>query len=333
MKHSGAVRFLRALSLCAVVLIAACGGAGEGDPIRIEVRSGASFSQIADSLAAREIIGNKTLFQVYGRVKGASGSLKPGTYAFKRGTSWDRILSDMKAGRVLTAKLTIPEAFDLFSLAPRIAQVTGLPEDSVLRVLTSEASATRFGVPGPTLEGYLYPATYTFPINASLDTVLTQLVARYKVAWTPARKARADSMQLTEREAVTLASIIEREAKKLDEMPVMAAVYHNRLKFGMPLGADPTVQYALGKHRARLSYAAIDSVADNPYNTYRIKGLPPGPIASPSARAIDAAIYPATSDMLYFVARPDGSHVFTRSLEEHNRAKAAIQRARDTTPQ
>ena len=150
---------------------------------------------------------------------------------------------------------------------------------------------------------------------------------------TPARKARADSMKLSEREVITLASIIEREAKKLEEMPTMAGVYLNRLRIGMALGADPTVQYALGKHRARLSYAAIDSVADNPYNTYRIRGLPPGPIASPSARGIDAAVNPLPTDFLYFVAKPDGSHQFTRSLAEHNRAKAAIARARAAQPQ
>jgi UPF0755 protein len=111
-------------------------------------------------------------------------------------------------------------------------------------------------------------------------------------------------------------------------MPLISAVYHNRLRIGMALGADPTVQYALGRHREKLSYAAIDSVADNPYNTYRRAGLPPGPIASPSERAIDAALHPANSDYLYFVAQPDGSHVFTRSLAEHNREKARIQRER-----
>jgi UPF0755 protein len=135
-------------------------------------------------------------------------------------------------------------------------------------------------------------------------------------------------MHMSERDAITLASIIEKEAKHYDEMPLMSSVYHNRLRIGMPLGADPTVQYALGVHRAHLSYAAIDSVKDNPYNTYRIKGLPPGPVGSPDERAMDAALNPTPSDFLYFVAKPDGSHVFTKSLAEHNKAKVAIQRER-----
>jgi UPF0755 protein len=155
------------------------------------------------------------------------------------------------------------------------------------------------------------------------------MVASYRKVWDSARQAKADSVGMSEREVVTLASIIEKEARKPEEMPLISSVYHNRLRFGYPLQADPTVQYALGRHRERLLYSDIDSVADNPYNTYRIRGLPPGPIGSPSARAIDAALAPADTDFLYFVARPDGSHVFTRSLEEHNRAKAAIRRQRN----
>jgi UPF0755 protein len=321
-------RTFQRVALLIALSTAACGGAGSGEPVRFVVPPGASFSQITDTLAARHIIRNKSVFKLYSRVKGAASAIRPGTYAFKEGTSWDRILGDMTAGKVLPAKHVIPEAFDVFTLAPRIAAATGLKPDSVLSVLTSEATAKRFAVPGPTMDGYLYPATYHFPIDFPLDSVLHQLVARYNRVWTAARKARADSMHMSEREAVTLASIIEKEAKKLDEMPMMSAVYHNRLRIGMALGADPTVQYALGVHRAHLSYAAIDSVADNPYNTYRVRGLPPGPIGSPSERAIDAAIYPVASDNLYFVAQPDGSHVFTKSLAEHNRAKLQIQRAR-----
>ncbi len=164
------------------------------------------------------------------------------------------------------------------------------------------------------------------PADAPLDTLLNRLVAQYRLVWTPERRARADSLGMSEREVITLASIIEKEAKLREEMPLISAVYHNRLRIGYPLQADPTVQYALGQHQSRLLYAHIDSVADNPYNTYRHPGLPPGPIGSPGIHAIDAALYPADVDYLYFVARPDGSHVFTRSLEEHNRARAAIRR-------
>jgi UPF0755 protein len=122
---------------------------------------------------------------------------------------------------------------------------------------------------------------------------------------------------------------VEKEARIRDEMPLMAAVFLNRLEIGYPLQADPTVQYALGEHQNRLLYAHIDQVADHPYNTYTQRGIPPGPIGSPSARAIDAILRPADVDFLYFVARPDGSHVFNRHLEDHNRARAAIRREID----
>lgn len=309
-------------------LLAACGsGAGKGDPVRIMVPPGAAFGQVADSLAAKDVVGSGFMFEVYARIKGKTGSVKPGGYAFRRGQDWDRILADLEAGRVVTVRLVIPEAFDLMRLAPRIAEATGLSEDSVMKVVTDSGVAARYGVPGPTLEGYLYPATYSFDVNVPLDTMLGTLVATYRRIWTPARRARADSLGMSEREVVTLASIVEKEAKKLEEMPTISAVYHNRLRIGIPLQADPTVQYALGKHQSRLLYRHIDSVADNPYNTYKRRGLPPGPIGSPSERGIDATLQPASVKYLYFVARPDGSHVFTSSLQEHNRAKLAIRRA------
>ena len=309
---------------------AACGGEGEGDPVRVHVPAGASFSQVADSLEAHDIVVAGPLFRLYARATGAAGNVKPGTYAFRRGTDWRRVLGDLQAGRVLTAKLTIPEGWDLRGIAPRVAEITGLAEDSVLALLADSTRAAALSVPGPTLEGYLYPATYTFPVDPPVDTVIRTMVERYRAAWTPERRALADSIGMSEREVITLASIIEKEAKRPEEMPTISAVYHNRLRIGYPLQADPTVQYALGVHRERLLYAAIDSAADNPYNTYRNPGLPPGPIASPSERAIDAALRPADADYLYFVARPDGSHIFTRSLDEHNRAKLAARRERDT---
>jgi UPF0755 protein len=322
-----------ALALAAV-LLAACGsGTGSGEPVRITVPYGAAFDQVADTLAHRDIIGSDFLFGLYARARRATASVQPGTYAFRRGTAWSRILRDLSEGNTMTRRLVIPEGWDLTRIAPRLAELTGQREDTVLAVLVDSAAAARLGVPGPTLEGYLYPATYNFGPGAPLDTVLQQLVASYRRVWTAARQAKADSMGLSEREIVTLASIVEKEAKVAAEMPTIAAVYHNRLRIGMALQADPTVQYALGQHQQRLLYSQIDSVADNPYNTYRHPGLPPGPIASPSERAIDAVLQPAAAKFLYFVARPDGSHVFTSSLEEHNRAKAAARRAGRATPE
>ncbi|HEX6941017.1 MAG TPA: endolytic transglycosylase MltG [Longimicrobiales bacterium] len=323
---------LRSLVLAAVLLpaVAACGD-GSGEIVRVRVPSGATFSQVADSLESKGILRAPTLFRVYARITGADRNIKPGTYGFRRGTGWKRVLDDLHAGRVLTMRFVIPEGWDLRKIAPRLAVLTSLPEDSVLAALLDPAAAARFGVPGPTLEGYLYPATYIFPVDRPLDSILARLTGEYKKRWTPARQARADSIGMTEREVVTLASIVEKEAKVREEMPLIAAVYHNRLRIGYPLQADPTVQYALGEHQTRLLYDHINSVADNPYNTYHHAGLPPGPIASPSEQALDAALYPADVKYLYFVARPDGRHVFTRSLAEHNRAKAAVRRGRSVS--
>ena len=155
------------------------------------------------------------------------------------------------------------------------------------------------------------------------------MTERYRGVWTPARRAALDSLSLDEREVVTLASIIEAEALRAEEMPIISGVYHNRLRIGYLLQADPTVMYALGGRRARLLYAAIDSVADNPYNTYTQPGLPPGPIGAPGEAAIEAALRPADVDFLYFVARPDGTHIFTLSLQEHNQARVTARREWD----
>lgn len=315
--------------LALLLVLAGCGGEGEGEPVRVHVPAGASFAAVTDSLVAHGLVSRPTLFRVWARVTGKATRIQPGTYAFRPGAGWATIVGDLEAGRILTERMVIPEGFNLGDIAPRIAGIAGADPDSVRALLLDSAYAARFEVPGPTLEGYLYPATYTLPVDAHVDSIVRELVASYRRVWSDSLRAAAEEQGFTEREVVTLASIIEKEARQRDEMPLIAAVYRNRLRIGMPLQADPTVQYALGVHRERLLYAAIDSVADHAYNTYTRRGLPPGPIGAPSARAIHAALAPADVDYLYFVARPDGSHVFTRTLAEHNRAKAAAQRERN----
>lgn len=294
--------------------------------MRVRVRSGAPFSEVADTLGVRGVIENAGMFRLYARFTGKARLIKPGTYEFRQHAGWAHVLDELIAGNIVTRKLVIPEGLRIDDIARRIAEFTGVDAESLRSVLADTAGARLYGVPGPTLEGYLYPATYTLPVDANADNLLDALVSAYHNIWTDERRARSDSLGMSEREVVTLASIIEKEAVRTEEMPIISAVYHNRLRIGMALQADPTVQYALGGHRERLLYADIEKVQDHPYNTYARPGLPPGPIAAPAERAIDAALNPADVDYLFFVARPDGSHVFSRTLAEHNRARASIRR-------
>jgi UPF0755 protein len=324
-----ALRARRVALLLLAAALPACGGSPEGEPVRYTVPAGAGFGAVTDTLAEREIIRYPTLFRIYARLQGSDRAVKPGVYEVQRGTAWSDLLDRMVRGDVVQLSITVPEGWTLQQIIPRLAEVSEEPADSLLGALLNEAAAERYGVPGPTLEGYLYPATYILPAGSSADAIVRVMVGRYRQVWTPERQARAEEIGMDEREIVTLASIVEKEARRWGERDTISAVFHNRLRINMPLQADPTVQYALGVHQTRLLYAHIDEVADHPYNTYRRRGLPPGPIASPSTGAIDATLNPVDVPFLYFVARPDGSHIFTRSLAEHNAARREVARMRE----
>jgi UPF0755 protein len=302
------------------------GGPGEGEIVEIVVPPGAGALAIGRQLRDERLVRSPRLFALAARWKGVDSSLKAGRYRVSGGMSWGEILDVIAAGAVVTFPLTVPEGFTLRELAPRVAEATGVEVDSVLRLATDSAFVSAAGVPGPSLEGYLFPETYRFAEGLSPADLMLEMVDRYHEYWTPARRARLDSLSMGERELVTLASIVEEEARVADERPIIAGVYSNRLEIGMLLQADPTVQYALGEPKARLLFADIDRVADNPYNTYTHAGLPPGPIASPGEASLDAALYPADVPYLFFVARPDGSHAFTRTNREHINARNRIRR-------
>lgn len=315
------------IATLAVLTAAACQSTPEdAEPVRFRVPPGAGVGTVADTLAERDLISSALLFRVYARVRTSDRPIQPGVYEMRPGSRWGDILDGVEEGRVLTYSVAVPEGWTIMQIAENISSAAGISADSVRAVLTDSSRVEDFDLPGPTFEGYLYPATYRIPEGTGLDEILSLMVRRYQRTWTPERRARADSMGLSEREVVTLASIIEREARVWDERETISAVYLNRLEIGMPLQADPTVQYALGEHQSRLLYAHIDEVEDNPYNTYRHPGLPPGPIASPSTGAIDAALNPADVDYLFFVARPDGTHIFTRNFDEHRQARAQLRR-------
>ena len=297
----------------------------EGD-VFVEIAAGATFSDVVDTLEAHRVITRPFFFHVYGRMLGLDRAVKAGMYRIPRGASFAYIRTKLAEGRIITHPVTIPEGLTIKGMATQIAAAAGSDSATVATELTGDELTADslhlvWGVPGPGLEGYLFPDTYLFAEGVGVERVVSVMVAGYHRYWTPERRALLASSGMSEREAVTLASIIQAEAGHVSEMRTISSVYHNRLRTGMLLQADPTVLYALGGHRPRLLFAAMDSVADHPYNTYQQPGLPPGPICAPGADALDAALDPEETDYLYFVARPPNGHIFTRSLREHNAAR------------
>ena len=300
-----------------------------GKKIIVEIPPGASSGEVAYLLKENEIIASAVLFRAYVKLRGEDRSLKAGIYKMQTSGSIQEAFRKISRGVVETTAITIPEGLNVWQIAPILSEVTQNTEDEITIALKDPMLPERFNLQGPTIEGYLFPDTYRFANGISLETVITTMIEQYRSLWTDARKKALEASGMSEHEIVTLASIIQTEARQLSEMSRISGVYHNRIRDRWLLQADPTVIYALGGYRERLLYAAIDSVADNPYNTYTQPGLPPGPIASPGAMAIDAALTPEEHDYWYFVARPDGSHVFTSTLADHNRAKEEQRIARN----
>ncbi len=326
MRKLGTARGLMMAGLGAVSF--ACGQGRPVEIVEVVIPPGAGAAEVGRVLQEAGLVRYPRLFALTARLKGLDGSLKAGRYRFETDDSWSQILASVARGEVVTIPVTIPEGFTLRGIAPRIAALSAVATDSVLRLAEDTAFVKALGVPGPTLEGYLFPDTYLFAEGVEPAFTLMTMVERYRRFWTPRRRAVADSLGVTEREVVTLASIVERETRLAEERPLVAGVYVNRLERGMLLQADPTVQYALGEPRERLLYRDIEAVADHPYNTYTHPGLPPGPIASPGEAALTAALAPADVPFLFFVARPDGSHVFSRTEREHINAKNRIRNER-----
>ncbi|HJP61057.1 MAG TPA: endolytic transglycosylase MltG, partial [Gemmatimonadaceae bacterium] len=320
----------RAAFIAASVFLAACSGEPHGAPVRVIVPRGASFGQAADSLARTGIIGSSKLFTLYGRLTNGDRNIKPGTYLLKHGTPWTDIVNALNGGHGLVNTVTIPEGWTISQITPALAKTLKVPADSVAAAVRDTAMLARLDIPNPTLEGYLFPDTYAFPIGTTARQAVREMVYAFERRWKPAWDSSALALKINRNDLVTMASIVEKEARLPEERPVIAAVYYNRLRRGMLLQADPTVQYALGHHVGRVLYK--DLTIDSPYNTYVHKGLPPGPVASPGAASLAAAANPANVQYLYFVASPDGHHEFRMTLEQHTNAVRQVRAAMPKKP-
>jgi UPF0755 protein len=317
----------RGILLGVLAFTSACRGGGSGEA-RVVVPRGASLHIAAESLEKAGVVQNATLFRLYASMRQRDRSIQAGTYLFKRGASWDDVLADLHGGKGLVRSITIPEGWALSQIVPQLARVLGAPVDSVQAAIRDTALLHALDIPTPTLEGYLFPDTYVFPEGTTPRQAVKVMVARYQKVWQPEWGQQLQKQAMSRNDVMSLAAIVEKEARRPEERPVIAAVYLNRLKTGMRLQADPTVQYALGQHVARVLYKHLE--VDSPYNTYRYAGLPPGPIASPGKPAIVAALYPANVPYRYFVAFPDGHHEFTTSFAQHSVAVKSARREWDS---
>lgn len=318
-------RLARSGMLACALALGACEGP-HGNPVRVIVPRGVSFRTAADSMAAAGVITSPFAFRIYARLTGQDRQIQAGTYLIRRGMHWSELLTEMNGGTGIVNHVTIPEGFTITQITPVLVRALNTTADSVDAAVRDSALRARVSDPAETLEGYLFPDTYVFAPGTSARQAVTEMVKRFEREWKPAYDSQATALGRTRHEIVTMASIVEKEARLPEERPVIAAVYYNRLKDNMPLQADPTVQYALGRHTDRVLYR--DLTIDSPYNTYLHPGLPPGPIASPGGASLRAALAPAKVPFLYFVAAPDGHHEFRQTMAGHEEAKRAVRAER-----
>jgi UPF0755 protein len=316
--------------MVAALLASGCGQAPSGAPERVLIPEGSSFAAATDSLEAHGLVAFRPWFWLVARVGGYDRSIKPGLYEFTAAHSARAILRTLRDGKYLTARLTVPEGFTVVDIADLVQSRLPLPRDSVFAAVRDTALLRQHGITAPTAEGYLAPETYIVPAHYSAREIVVEMLEQFDKAWDPSWDAGAAAAGLSRHQTLVLASIVEGEARLDDDRPLIAGVYLNRLRLRMPLQADPTVQYAIqlqtSRRKPRLFNA--DYRVSSPYNTYLHPGLPPGPVGAPGRKSIEAVLNPARVPYLYFVAGPDGRHVFTRTYNEHLRAVARARKAR-----
>ena len=319
----------RTLVLGALALAGCSAPAPSGDPVRITIPQGASLAAVADTLRAHQIIDSPGWFRFLATALRRDRAIQAGIYDFHQHRPAAEVLRALVSGRAAFQRLVIPEGLMLVEVAAEVERQLGVPAESVLAAARDSATVTRVAPGATTLEGYLYPSTYFVPVPPSAGAVVAQMVREFADRWEPEWTPRLDSLGMTRHALVALASIIEGEVRHDRDRPYVASVYHNRLRAGWRLQADPTVIYALGRRRRLYER---DYLYPSPYNTYLIDGLPPGPIGQPSAASLAAALYPAMTDFFFLVAQADGHHVFSRTLREHTAAVARVRAVRDGSP-
>lgn len=302
-----------------------------GEPVTIEVPRGTSFRVVANTLVESGVLKNAKGFNLAAKLSGAQKKIKAGEYELSPTMTPREVLAALVAGKTRQYSITIPEGYNIYDIALALTSKGFFSDaDSIefIKKARDRELARSFGVPGPTLEGYLFPDTYILARKVSPDELIARMTDRFNQVYDRGFENLQKTMGMTERQVVTLASIIEKETGEASEMPRISAVFHNRLRVGIQLQSDPTVIYGLLVGQGfdgNLTRKHLRTRTD--YNTYRFYGLPPGPIANPGKSAIEAALNPEEAEYLYFVSRNDGTHKFSATLAEHNRAVRQYQKS------
>jgi UPF0755 protein len=286
----------------------------------VDIPKGAGSAAIAKQLADAGVIPDVNSFRLALWISGKGRHLQAGEYRFDHPVTAREVADKIARGDIFVRPITFPEGLTIRQMAS-VYEAKGFgPAQDFLSAAKNAALVSALDPDAKDLEGYLYPDTYKLKRKETAEQLVPKMVTAFMKAMTPELLEKADERSLTVRQLVTLASIVEKETGNKEERPLVAAVYANRLRIGMPLQCDPTVIYALDRaNRYNGNLTRENLQYDSPYNTYRYPGLPPGPIASPGRASIEAAASPAAADFLYFVSRNDGTHAFAKTLDEHNR--------------
>jgi len=287
-------------------------------PVIINVRPGQTLNTTADILSRENLIKNTRKFVLVARFKGYDKRLKAGEYLLSASMTPLQLLEIMVKGTVKLYKLTIPEGYNLDQIAESVDTANFGTKMDFIQAATDIARVRQMGLEGETFEGYLFPDTYFFPKEVTIERIISAMVKRFWSVFVPEWQSRAKDLGLTVHQVVTLASIIEKETGAPFERPIISSVFHNRLKKKMRLESDPTVIYGIKNFDGNLTRKHLTT--PTAYNTYKIRGLPSGPIANPGSASLEAALYPDDTKFVYFVSRKDSTHQFSTSLKQHNLA-------------
>ncbi|UCD90615.1 MAG: endolytic transglycosylase MltG [Desulfobacterales bacterium] len=292
----------------------------DGDIVEhmVTINPGQGFNSFSEYLYQKRIIEHPFKFRLLARMKRYETKIKAGEYLLSSAMTPEKILDIIVHGKVYFYRLTVPEGYNLRQVA-RVVETSGFgSREDFLQVATNADFVRRLGIEAETFEGYLFPDTYLFPKGETLEKIISTMVKRFWSAFKPEWKRRAEALDFSIHEVVTLASIIEKEVGAARERPIISSVFHNRLKRNMRLQSDPTVIYGIKNFDGNINRKHL--AQPTPYNTYTIIGLPPGPIANAGTDSLEAALYPADTKYLYFVSKKDTTHQFSTNLKDHNNA-------------